>query len=593
VVDGYRSWFGSYRLGAVGEVWCVDHGIAAPDEALAYEPTGLEDHAPDTRRAIAWAVGLHGVDVDQVGAAALMLVLHDLMGARYPSGPLSVERLTPDRLQGFEGHEAEVLERARAIKADAVGRAALVGPFVLAVEADHPVAGASGTLRARAVDASGAGVGGVLVHPAVVGAELGGEVDRSTDAAGEVSWPFVAGPGPNSFELSASVPGASLLALRPTLGAAQRVAAPAVVVVQGEVAFDAAVPRWFTIEKHGDAAPGLPVAGARFSVSGVADELVAGADGRTPPVALVPGSYQVTEVAAPPGYDVAGPWIVVVNDADVVLEVDDVATRGSLDIRKTDARTSAVLDGAEFEVTDEQLGRVLDDWRGPLRPGRYSVRERKPPPHHRPTDEVFTAEVRPGERTTVVVPNAGLATVAFAKRPALAGATFVVRTTPGVELGRCTTDASGGCALPDDAVDAASTVCWAEVEAPAGWQPAPGACVTAGEAGTTTTITVDEPPVPPPPVPPPPAPESPAPPTTVPPDETPPPAPQPAVPSTERATEVLDLPPVTQPAPALPRTGAATRPLAGAGLLLLSVGLALTLIARSRPRVHAPHPPAT
>ncbi|HVF32875.1 MAG TPA: hypothetical protein VM933_07560, partial [Acidimicrobiales bacterium] len=129
VVDGHRSWYGSYLLGDLGEVWCVDHGIRAPDADLGYEPTGLDDRAPETRRAVAWAVGRHGPGADRVGAAALMLALHDLMGAAYPSGPLSVDGLEPSSLAGFEGREGEVLDRARRIRADAVAHAGLVGPL--------------------------------------------------------------------------------------------------------------------------------------------------------------------------------------------------------------------------------------------------------------------------------------------------------------------------------------------------------------------------------------------------------------------------------------------------------------------------------
>ena len=195
-VDGYRSWYGSYRLGDLGDVWCFDHGIAAPDVVLGYEPTALDYRAPETRRAVAWAVGRHGPGADRVTAAALMLVLHDLMGAVYPSGPLSVDRLAEGDLDGFEGAATDVLARARLIKADAVGRAHLVGPLALSVTTvGGEVAGAEGALRASLVDATGKPRPGVLVHPSVEGAELVGDVDRSTAADGTVDWPFVSGPG--------------------------------------------------------------------------------------------------------------------------------------------------------------------------------------------------------------------------------------------------------------------------------------------------------------------------------------------------------------------------------------------------------------
>ena len=580
-VDGYRSWYGSYRLGELGEVWCVDHGIAAPDVVLGYEPTGLEDRAPETRRAVAWAVGRHGLGADRVTAAALMLVLHDLMGAVYPSGPLSVDRLAESDLVGFDLAAAEVLGRARAIKADAVARAALVGPLSMSVVTEGEgvaVAGRAGRLRATVVDAAGLPVPDVRVHPVVEGAELEGEVDRRTGEDGSVSWPFVSGPGANRFALIADVPGAELVALRPTAGAAQRVARPAGVLVEGSASFEAEVPRTFTIVKRGDAEPDLGVAGARFTVSGVEGELVVGSDGRTPPVSLLPGTYTVTEVAAPPGYDAAGPWEVVVADADVVLEVENRARRGELVVSKVDAVTGAPVAGATFAVAadrdaDPSTFEVpVPDPSVPLLVGRYQVREVAAPPHYRRREEAVVVEVRAGAPTEAVIENQPLATVGFAKRPALAGATFAVRREGAdTEVGRCTTGADGRCALGDDVLDAHARYCWTEVEAPPGWGLADGRCFTAGAAGSVTTIDVDEPALPtaapppetsptppPPPTPPaPPEPSSPAPP--------PPPADVPDV--------VLSSPPAT--APELPRTGLQVERLAGLGLAVVGLGVCL------------------
>lgn len=579
-VDGYRSWYGSYRLGDLGEVWCVDHGIAAPDVALAYEPTALDDRAPETRRAVAWAVGRHGNGADRVTAAALQLVLHDLMGAVYPSGPLSVDRLTEADLVGFDGLAAEVLARARTIKADAVSRATIVGPLSMAVDVTgegREVAGRPGELRATLTDASGQPLPGVVVLPAVVGAELEGQVDRTTGEDGSVSWPFVSSPGENRFDLTAEVPGAELVALRPTGGAAQRVARPAGAVVAGSASFVAEVPRRFTIVKRGDAEPAVPVAGARFAISGVEGELVVGPDGRTPPVSLRPGTYTVTEVAPPPGYDAAGPWEVVVTDADVVLDVLDLARRGELEVVKTDAVTGEAVPGATFAVAadrdaDPSTFEVpIPDWKLPLLPGRYEVREVTAPPHHRRSESPVVVEVRAGERTTAVVPNVALATVAFAKRPPLAGATFEVQ-----GGGRCTTDAEGRCALAADALEAHARVCWTEVEAPPGWGLAEGGCVTTGPAGSVTTVEVDEPPLPPPPPPAPPVPPA---------TDAPPAAPPPAPPE-ETPPVVLDQPPLKRPAPPpppeLPRTGASTRRLAGIALVLVGLGVLLLAFATRR-----------
>jgi len=57
--------------------------------------------------------------------------LHDLRRASYPFGVLDVDRLQPHDLAGFGGHEAELIARARSIKAEARAHAALLGPFHL------------------------------------------------------------------------------------------------------------------------------------------------------------------------------------------------------------------------------------------------------------------------------------------------------------------------------------------------------------------------------------------------------------------------------------------------------------------------------
>ncbi len=475
VVDGYRSWFGSYRLGGEGEVWCVDHGIRAPDVVLGYEPTGLDDRAPDTRRAIAWAVGRHGPGADRVGAAALMLVLHDLMGARYPSGPLSVDQLAPDRLQGFDGLEGEVVARARSIKADAVARAALVGPFRLAVSATEVLAGRRGNLEASVVDAGGRPVSGVAIHPAVTGAALVGDVDQVTAADGRATWAFDAAPGANTFDLSASAPGAELRALRPTVGPAQRVARPATVALRVSTAFDGQVPRRLSVHKSGDGGPTLPVTGAEFVVEGHEQTpLVVTNDGLTESIEVLPGRYTVTEVRAPIGYEPAGPWTVEITDHDVVLEVSNAARRGRLRIEKVDALTGQPVTGATFEVRGDLDGDHdafevgVDDINADLLPGRYQVREVSAPPGYALADDPVVVEVRARETAVATIADHPLVSIVFEKSPALAGATFAVTTAAGDRVvGRCTTDADGKCSVGAGAIGAGTDFCWQRRGGPA------------------------------------------------------------------------------------------------------------------------------
>jgi hypothetical protein len=334
--------------------------------------------------------------------------------------------------------------------------------------------------------------------------------------------------------------------------------------------FDTVVTHALTIAKHGDAEPRLATAGARFQVEGpnVSESVVAGPDGRTPPLAAAPGAYTVTEVEPPPGYVAAGPWSVEVADADVTLDVTNLARRGTLRIEKVDAVTGSPVDGATFAITDDS-GTEVHDLAAPLLPGRYSIREVQPPVNYRRAAAPFVAEVVAGQETVVRVPNQPLASVGFEKRPPVPGATFTVApaSDQNASLVSCVTDEAGRCSLPPASLDAGRRYCWQETIAPRGWAAAPGQCLDLEGAGAMTTIVVDEPPLVapapaaqptgPPSGPPPPSP--PAPPTTAP--EPPP----------DRSAAPVPLGPGE-----LPVTGAAgSRRLASAGLGLVGVGLLL------------------
>ena len=117
----------------------------------------------DARSAMAWVVGTWGTGTDRATHAAVMLVLHDLMGASYPFGRLDVDRLTTAGLAGFEGHEAEVLQRARTIKADGLAHAALRGRLHLTMEATPIDAHGIATVRLAVRDDAGQGAAGVVL----------------------------------------------------------------------------------------------------------------------------------------------------------------------------------------------------------------------------------------------------------------------------------------------------------------------------------------------------------------------------------------------------------------------------------------------
>lgn len=222
-VDGFTSWYGSYAMGPIGTAWCIDHGIAAPDPAYRYVPTDLPLVPAATRTAVAWALGRHGHGADPVTHAALMLVLHDLMGATYPSGRLDVHRLRAERLAGFGGHEAEVLRRARYLKGEALARGVLQGPLRLDV-ALRPAPDGTATATARLRDAADRPVPAVEVE---LRGLPGGPIAGRTGADGTWRTDRHRVTGPVTARAVAIVPRLSIEAWAPTTRRAQRVARPA------------------------------------------------------------------------------------------------------------------------------------------------------------------------------------------------------------------------------------------------------------------------------------------------------------------------------------------------------------------------------
>gem|GEM_PF-2186019 len=430
-VAGHRGWFGSYDMADLGTAWCVDHGIAAPDADFDYVPTGLADASPPDRTAMAWALGRYGFQPDRVTAAALMLVLHDLMGAAYPSGRLDIGRLTTGQLSGFEGAEQAVLARARAIKADALAHAHLRGPLTLRATVDtaHGAvrSGSPGVLVARLTDAAGAGVAGVELAATATRAVLTPGGAKATDGNGEQRFGFLAASGQNELNVTGVAPDLQLQAFTPSARRAQRVARPSRVPLSAGARVKAETRR-LAIRKTGDAAAYLPLAGARFAVrpmnGGAAaaplGELVTAPGDTSSFLELDPGTYQVTEVAAPAGYATAGPWTVDLTATDVVLEATNAAIPGTGRITKVDAATGRPLAGATlslaydadrdgaFETPVAQWVSFVEPAVRTLRPGDYEVREVAAPDGYRPADQPVKFSVAPGKTTPVTVANAPL-----------------------------------------------------------------------------------------------------------------------------------------------------------------------------------------
>ena len=436
-VDGYRGWFGSWALDGVGTVWCVDHGIAAPDAGYGYTPSELADRPQAARAAMAWALGRHGPGADGVTSAALTLVLHDLMEAPYPSGPLDVDRLQAGRLSGFGGLERDVLDRARAIKADGLAHAHLRGPLALTARAQPARPGRPGVLVARLTDAAGSGVAGVPLRATATGAALGPGTPAVTDARGEQRFPFVAGGGENAFAVSGVVPDVGLRSLAPSRRRAQRVALPARVPVAAGARFTAESRR-LSVRKTGDASAYLPTTGARFRVrrlsgtgapSAPVGELAADAGGRTSWMELDPGVYRVEEVAAPAGYLPGGPWTAdLTRRSEVVVEASNRARPGTARVTKVDAGTGRALAGATLALRyDADRDGAFETALPPvvsgagaaerqLPPGDYELRETAAPPGYRLARGPVRFSIAPGQATTVTVPNAALGAASRAAR---------------------------------------------------------------------------------------------------------------------------------------------------------------------------------
>lgn len=541
VVDSYRGWFGDYGMGPLGSVWCIDHGTRAPDEAFGYVATEIADADPATRTAIAWLVGQHGWYPDRIDAAAIMLALHDLMGAVYPSGPLNVDRLSSDALSGFEGNEGAVLDRARLLKADAVTHRELRAPLRMVTEAEPVAPGAPGVLTVRVLDAAGAPIDGAPVLVEAVGAVLEPSPGQPrTDSDGAVSFAFTAGDGDHRFNAVGAAPALVPDAHRSSTATAQRVVRPSQVQLSAETSFTSAPPGRITVAKEGDATAYLPVAGARFEVQSAdgADtaepvaELVVADDGRSETAEVPAGPYVVVETAPPSGYEAGGPWEVdVPPGAEVVVRATNRAERGGASITKIDEESGEVVAGARlalaydadadgaFETHAAEIITGAEPAQQPdLLPGDYELTELTAPDGYQALDQPVRFTVVPGETIEVRVAN---------------------RATPP-----------------------------ARAAPPATGAPPPGSA--------------------PPAAPPPTAP--PTPPVAPPPDTPPPPPPPPpdtasprAVPPPTAAPPVIDLPPVPPPADPsapppraeLPRTGAGTLGwgLIGTGLLLTGGGV--------------------
>lgn len=421
-VDGWTSWYGSYGMGELGPGWCIDHGIRAPDPAYRYAPADLSAVPADVQAAVGWVVARHGQGQDPVTHAAVMLAVHDLMGAHYPSGRLDVDRLSPARLAGFGAHTEAVLNRARHLKAEGLAHRHLRGPLTLTVEPGARQPDGTVPVTVLVADQLGAGVGGIPV----VLTGPGPAQELATGADGRIVWSIPPSGTPTAVDAVATAPRLPVEAWASTTTPAQRIGRPVLDRLAAAVEVPAATGR-LRIDKTGDATAWVPITGARFEVTpGPGDPpatLVVGADGRSNEVALPVGEHQVVEVGPPPGYRAAGPWTVTVRpEATTVLEVRNEVERARLRLRKVDAVTGEPLgfagltlrydadaDGTFDGEGDPVVAEVLST-RAPIEvpdllPGRYQLREDLTPTGYRPLPDPMVVDLAPGQVLDLDVPN--------------------------------------------------------------------------------------------------------------------------------------------------------------------------------------------
>lgn len=421
-VDGWTSWYGSYGMGQLGPGWCIDHGSRAPDPAYRYAPADLAAVPAGVQAAVAWVVARYGQGTDPVAHAAVMLAVHDLMGATYPSGPLDVDRLGADRLAGFGPHAAAVLDQARRLKADGLAHQHLRGPLALTVALGERAADGQVPLTVRVADTAGAGVPGLGVAVTWPGHEQA----LTTDAEGRATVAVPASGTATAVGATAVVPHLPLDAWASTTTPAQRIARPTLDRLEAAAEVPPATGR-LRIDKTGDATAWVPITGARFEATPVGGgppvDLEVGEDGRTPEVELPIGAHRVAEVQPPPGYQAAGPWTVEVRPGQTtVLEVLDEVERARLRLRKVDAATGRPLgfagltvrydadaDGTFDGAADPVVAEVLsgqDPIEVPdLLPGRYELREDLTPTGYQRLPEPMTFELGPGQVLDLDVPN--------------------------------------------------------------------------------------------------------------------------------------------------------------------------------------------
>ncbi len=542
-VLGRTAWYGLYLIPGVGPALCLDADKAAPDTDFNYRPGQTITGTLGAQ--LAYAARVYGSTSDIVTAVAAKLVVHDLQGARYPYGELDVFRLQTSQLAGFGGREASIVTRARQVMNDVLTNYR-IGPYRLTARTPSTLDDSNRVpVTISLLDGRGRPFANTRVTLTATNTTVR-TIVVTTDSRGQATATFTATDTGQQVRITAStvLPSPTPTVYWPTrpdmVNRAQRVVIGGNVPAQTTVTVTRTVEQQpdttvtVTVNKSGDVTAYHPITGAQFELHAetpdgvkVAGPVTVGADGTATFPAVVTtdlGSLWLVETTPPPGYTAADPIAVPLAGTPTVAVADE-AQRGTLTLVKRDAQTGQPLAGALLRIrydadgdgtfeTDLGTHTTTTDPvpAGYLLPGRYEITEEAPPPGYQlPADARQVVTVEPGGTLTATFDDHALTTIGFRKQPAgvypagvsLAGATFVVRDADGREAGRCTTDATGGCTLPEQSLVAGQEYCWEETTAPPGFTRADGGCFTAParaqmvplvviEQGEYTVIEVDK-----------------------------------------------------------------------------------------------------
>lgn len=165
------------------------------------------------------------------------------------------------------------------------------------------------------------------------------------------------------------------------------------------------------------------IAGAVFSVSCVAndyeEEVTVGEDGTATLTDLSPGTYLISEVTAPSGYELSDKEYTAVIDenstADVPIEVKVPNTKmpSGMELTKTDVSTGEPLEGAHFKIYKEDKTTVVAEGETSstgkatftLEEGTYYYQETDAPSGYKIDDSLYKFVVEAGKITKCQMTN--------------------------------------------------------------------------------------------------------------------------------------------------------------------------------------------